>query len=329
MTRYLLTGMIFALGCTTASAQSPTDPQADTQRLGGAPTLAAGPPPPDDAAGEVTVWTDGSAQTGYSAFTCDGSGNVATNTLTATQSTWTVNATPAGVYSASTIGIGVTDPGAYFDLRYAWGGGKDAIDVAMAGPNTSNGIEIDFARGYGSDFTHPTSTDWTTVLYDLDAWGYTTGDTPALASHVRSTVDEHNTATTIPGDVEDLEHDRDRRERRELPRGLGTARLVDRVECTDAHLVRHGCGVRGRRGDRRRWDDRRRRGGARVHVDVRDPVDTSLQRAVAALHDHLAERCLVLLRRLRLRDHAGELARRARWGERRLHVHRRPAVLAA
>ena len=202
MTRYLLTGMIFALGCTTASAQSPTDPQADTQRLGGAPTLAAGPPPPDDAAGEVTVWTDGSAQTGYSAFTCDGSGNVATNTLTATQSTWTVNATPAGVYSASTIGIGVTDPGAYFDLRYAWGGGKDAIDVAMAGPNTSNGIEIDFARGYGSDFTHPTSTDWTTVLYDLDAWGYTTGDTPALASHVRSTVDEHNTATTIPGDVE-------------------------------------------------------------------------------------------------------------------------------
>ena len=169
--------VVAIVGCTTPppSAQAQADiAQADTQR----PSVRAAAPAPGDG------------------------GDLVVDTLDATQSSWTPNATPAGVYSASTIGIGVVDPGAYFDLRYAWGGGKDALDIAMAGPNTSNGIQLDFARGYGSDFMAPTSTDWTTVLYDFNAWGYTTLDTPALASHLRATLDQHNTDAVTPGDVE-------------------------------------------------------------------------------------------------------------------------------
>lgn len=143
----------------------------------------------------------GSFSSDGGALTTDGSGDLAATTLDATQSTWTAGSTRAGVYTASTIGVGWTTPGTYVDIRYNWGGGKDPFEIVMGGPNTSNGIEVDWVRSYNT-ITSPTSTGITTVIYDLDAWGYNTNNTVSLVSHIRAMVDQAPTSGSVYGDFE-------------------------------------------------------------------------------------------------------------------------------
>ena len=152
---------------------------------------------------QVAVWSGATSQDGFSTFTCDGSGDVAAYTLNATQSAWTVNSTAAGIFSASTIAIGHATPGAYFDLWYQWGSGKDPFEIVEAGPNTSNGIEIDYVRGYGSAAPGElTSTGVTTSILDMDMFGYSTSNAVELASSIHAMVDQANGSNYVNGDVE-------------------------------------------------------------------------------------------------------------------------------
>jgi hypothetical protein len=110
-----------------------------------------------------------------------------------------VGSGPAALYIPSgTLGLGWPTPGTFFDSRHNFVAGWDDAEWVEAGPNTINGVEIDYVRSYGT-LMAPTSTDWTTEISRVTAYGYTTGNTVASLGSERWIVDQHNTSSAVPG----------------------------------------------------------------------------------------------------------------------------------
>ncbi len=111
----------------------------------------------------------------------------------------TVNGDPAALWVNGTVGIGdagAATPGTYLDVRHNWQSGWDDFELVNAGPNTANGVEIDYVRSYGTLLTH-TSTSTGTEISHVALWGYSTGDAIKQGARERWTVDRANSANAV------------------------------------------------------------------------------------------------------------------------------------
>ena len=140
---------------------------------------------------------------GNSGITDNGTTVATSENVQANAALGTVGVTPGALSVPSgTVGIGSGfNPGTYLDIRHNRTSGWDDAEVVTASNATSIGVSIDIVRSLGT-IAAPTSTDWTNQLGTFFFWGYTTANTVALASEIKATVDQHNTSTVVPGNIE-------------------------------------------------------------------------------------------------------------------------------
>jgi hypothetical protein len=153
-------------------------------------------------ANTITKWLT-TTTIGNAGVTDNGTTVATSENIQANAALGTVGVTPGAIsVPTGTVGIGSGfNPGTYLDVRHNRTPGWDDAEFVAASTTTSIGVSVDMVRSLGT-IAAPTSTDWTNQLGTFFFWGYTTANTVALGSELKATVDQHNTSTVVPANIE-------------------------------------------------------------------------------------------------------------------------------